>query len=368
MTRRALLLAAILLLAPVLRLAPPAPLAQPATTGRLPTRLTGAEFFTLSTELSEPDGYFRSENLVSNEQFMQRVIPELTRTVKPGRAYLGVGPEQNFTYIAATRPAMAFIIDVRRGNLQLHLLYKALFALSADRADFVSRLFSLRRPAGLTRTSTVQDIFTAYAEPKLRSQDLFRQNLAAIKRFYVRLNAPGLGQSDAGGVEEIYQTFYDRGLDIHYEVMPGSAGAFPTYAEVMTATDGSVPRSYLASEETFALVKDLHARNLVVPVIGNFAGPKAIRAVGKYLKSRGAVVGAFYVSNVEQYLMREGGLEEFCASASTLPLDDTSTFVRSERGGVQPRFGRSQQTGRGFGGGFSSKLSNILTDLKGCTR
>ncbi len=75
---------------------------------------------------------------------MQRVVPDLTRTVKPGRVYMGVGPEQNFTYIAATRPAMAFIIDVRRGNLQLHLMYKALFELSTDRADFVSRLFSLR--------------------------------------------------------------------------------------------------------------------------------------------------------------------------------------------------------------------------------
>jgi hypothetical protein len=368
MTRRTLLLAAILLLAPVLRLAPPAPLAQPATTSRLPARLTGAEFFKLSTELSEPDGFFRSDNLVSNEQFMQRVIPELTRMVKPGRAYLGVGPEQNFTYIAATRPAVAFIIDVRRGNLQLHLMYKALFALSTDRADFVSRLFSLKRPAGLTRTSTVQEIFTAYADPKLRSQDLFKQNLAAVKRFYVRLIAGGLSPADAGGVEEIYQTFYDRGPDIHYEVMPGSAGAFPTYADVMTATDGAVPRSFLASEEAFAVVKDLHARNMIVPVIGNFAGPKAIRAVGTYLKSHGAVVGAFYVSNVEQYLLRENGLEEFCASASTLPLDSTSTFIRSERGGFRPRFGRNQQTGRGVGGSFNSKLWNMLTDLNGCPR
>ena len=99
------------------------------------------------TELSEADGFFRSDNLVSNELFMQRVIPDLTRIVKPGRVYLGVGPEQNFTYIAAIKPAMAFIIDVRRGNLQLHLMYKALFELSSDRADFVSRLFSLKRPA-----------------------------------------------------------------------------------------------------------------------------------------------------------------------------------------------------------------------------
>ena len=73
-----------------------------------------------------------------------------TKTARPARVYLGVGPEQNFTYIAALKPAMVFIVDVRRGNLQLHLMYKALFELSADRADFVARLFSKERPAGLT--------------------------------------------------------------------------------------------------------------------------------------------------------------------------------------------------------------------------
>ena len=65
----------------------------------------------------------------------------------PGRAYLGVGSEQNFTYIAATRPALAVIVDIRRGNFDLQLAYKALFELSTDRADFVSRLFSTAAPS-----------------------------------------------------------------------------------------------------------------------------------------------------------------------------------------------------------------------------
>ncbi len=371
MTRRMLLLAMLLAVAPVLRLGQPSSSAQQAATGRLPSRLTAPEFFKLSSELSEPDGYFRSDNLVSNEQLMQRVIPELMQTVKPGRVYLGVGPEQNFTYIAALRPAMAFIIDIRRGNYRLHLMYKALFELSTDRADFVSRLFSLRRPAGLTRKSTVQEIFTAYADPKLRSPELYTRNLAAIKRFYAKQNPPGLPDEDAKELEAIFETFYTRGLDIHYEVTPGSAGAFPTYADVMVATDGKVPRGFLASEELFAVVKDLQTRNLVVPVVGNFAGPKAIRSVARYLKAHGAVVAAFYVSNVEQYLTREGGIEEFCANASTLPLDDTSTFIRSERGGLPLlRYGRAQPSrGRGgFGGNFNSKLWNMMGELKGCTK
>ena len=366
MTRRALFLIAVLALVPVTRM-PPAPSAQ--TPGsRLPPRLSGPEFVKLITELSEPDGYFRSDNLVSNELYMQGVVPGLTRMVRPGRAYLGVGPEQNFTYMAAVRPAMAFIIDVRRGNLQLHLMYKALFELSADRTDFVSRLFSLKRPSGLGRHSTVQQIFAAFADPLLQSPELYKQNVSAMRRLFARKNGLGLAEDDLKGIEEVYQTFYTRGLDIHYEVTPGSAGSFPTYAELMVATDAaSVPRGYLATEENFAVVKDLQSRNLIVPVVGNFAGPKSIRAVGKYLKARNAVVSAFYVSNVEQYLEREGGRDEFCASAASLPLDGKSTFIRSERGGFGPRGGRGPTPG-GRGGNFSSQLVNMLSDVKRCTR
>src|SRR6476646_10870410 len=127
----------------------------------LPSRLSDQEFWRLSSDLSEQDGNFRSDNLVSNELWLQHVIPDLLKTVEPGRAYVGVGPEQNFTYIAALKPAMAFIIDVRRGNLDLQLMYKALFELSTDRADFVSRLFSRERPASLGATASAKQIFDA---------------------------------------------------------------------------------------------------------------------------------------------------------------------------------------------------------------
>src|SRR4029077_1086694 len=145
-------------------------------TGALPSRLTDQEFWTLVTDLSEPGGSFRSDNLLSNELRLQYVIPDLLRTVPRGRAYIGVGPEQNFAYIAALKPSMAFIIDIRRGNLELQLMYKALFELSADRAEFVSRLFSKKRPDGLTSASTALDIFTAY-EKVPTSEQLYKDNL-----------------------------------------------------------------------------------------------------------------------------------------------------------------------------------------------
>ena len=93
----------------------------------LPSSLSGADFWSLTGRLSEEDGTFVSrsgspDNLLSNENSISSVAAELAARVKPGGVYLGVGPEQNFTYMAATRPRFAFIVDIRRGNLDLHLI------------------------------------------------------------------------------------------------------------------------------------------------------------------------------------------------------------------------------------------------------
>ena len=347
--RRQVILGAIFLVATA-RLAPPARTA-------LPEKLTDDQFWALVTETSEPSGYFRSDNLLSNELQMQHVIPELMRTVEPGRAYLGVGPEQNFTYIAAVKPSIAFIIDIRRGNLNLHLLYKALFELSTDRADFVSTLFSRKRPEGLTTKSSVQDMFNAFlaVDPAEESYD---QNLAAIRTQLTSARKLPLTPDDLRGIEAVYRAFYWYGPRIQYSSsMGGGGGTFPSYMGLMTATDGTgVARSFLASEEQFAFVKTMQSRNLIVPITGDFAGPKAVRAVGKYLKSRNTVVAAFYLSNVEQYLGREQRQEPFCANVATLPLDATSTFIRSVRdGNYYPN-----------GTGLTSMLGNISTYTKDC--
>src|SRR6185312_8954015 len=92
-------------------------------------------------------GFFRSDNLVSNEMQFQYVIPVLQQTLLPMSAYLGVGPDQNFTYIAALKPRISFIVDIRRQNMLLHLMYKAIIERSPTRQAFLARLFS-RQPRG----------------------------------------------------------------------------------------------------------------------------------------------------------------------------------------------------------------------------
>jgi hypothetical protein len=68
------------------------------------------------------------------------VLPDLNRAGIRGGAYLGVGPDQNFSYIADIRPAVAFIVDIRRDNLLLHLLFKALFADAGTRVEYLAGL------------------------------------------------------------------------------------------------------------------------------------------------------------------------------------------------------------------------------------
>src|SRR5215468_7342041 len=108
----------------------------------LPTALTDQAFWKMITDFSEPGGTFAFEMFMSNEVTFQDILPDLLNRVPPGGVYLGVAPEQNFTYIAALRPKMAFVIDIRRENMVEHLMYKALFEMSPTRSEFLSRLFS----------------------------------------------------------------------------------------------------------------------------------------------------------------------------------------------------------------------------------
>jgi hypothetical protein len=162
-----------------------------AAQSTIPSRLSDKEFWQFISDVSEPGGYFRSDNFLSNETGFQHPIPELKKTTTPGGVYLGVGPEQNFTYIVALQPKMAVIFDIRRQNMVQHLMYKALFETSADRADFLSTLFSRPRPAGLDRTTTPGALFDAFTAampdsfaytPSFRRPPTARGTTSAISR------------------------------------------------------------------------------------------------------------------------------------------------------------------------------------------
>ena len=337
-----------------------------ATPPALPA-VSNAEFWRLTADLSEPDGTFHSENLVSNEARFQTVIPDLVKAVTPGRVYLGVGSEQNFTYIAATKPSHVFLLDIRHGNMDLHLLYKALFETSADRAEFVSRMFALPRPAGLTTASSAEDIFRAYSRVSF-NQALYDKTLADVVTYLSKTRGFALSPGDREGIKYVYDAWTTNGPDIRYQLTGGQGGrgfggrgvGGTSYAFLMTTDDGAGKNwSYLATEQNFRFMKNLEQQNRIIPVVGNFGGPKALRAIATWLRQRQMVVSTFYTSNVQQYLMQDNIWNNFCASAATLPMDATTTMILSERGG----FAGARQNA---GGGFVSQIKPLRQALAPC--
>jgi hypothetical protein len=295
----------------------------------LPFRLTDQEFWKLVTDFSEPGGYFLSDNFVSNERLFQHVLTELKRDREAAGAYLGVGPEQNFTYIAALQPRIAFIFDIRRQNLIQHLMYKALFELSADRAEFLSRLFSRARPENLNASTEISDLFAAFAEVS-PDTELFHANLRAIKDVLMKDHGFTLTMDDESSLEYVFSAFFIGGPNLAYSrTFP--QGVMPSFEELMTEADErGERRSFLATEGTYELMRQFEMNNLLIPVVGDFGGPKAIRTVGDYLKEHGSWVTAFYVSNVEQYLFRDSDAwKNFYSNVGSLPLRPGSVFIRA---------------------------------------
>jgi hypothetical protein len=287
----------------------------------IPGELTDAAFWKMISDFSEPGGSFQLEIITSNEQSYQYVLPQLTARVKPGGVYLGVAPEQNFTYIAALQPKIAFIFDIRRDMMLEHLMYKAVFEMSADRADFVSNLFSRPRPAALTADSSVEAIFRAFASAPADSK-LAEEHLKTILTRLTSTHQFPMSPADQDRIRSIYLTFLREGV-LNFS----SSYASPGYAGLMTMTDLNGRNwSFLATRENYDRVRTMHQKNLIVPVVGDFAGPKALRAVGQYLKDRGAIVSVFYISNVEDYIQNVWA--SYTGNIASLPVDTSSTFIR----------------------------------------
>ncbi len=307
-----------------------------AKSAELPKTISDKEFWRLVTDLSEKGGVFPLQ-VMSNEDSAQFVIPMLKASTKKGGVFLGVGSEQNFTYIAAIEPRLAFILDIRRDNMIEHLMYKALFEIADDRADLVSRLFARRRPAGLDANTTVRALFDAYQSVPV-DDVYYEENLKAVMDRLVNTHGFPLTETDKTDVGRMMNAFRMAG--------PSSLKGFgdttnPNYAQLMAATDlEGHQQSYIANEANFRIVKELERQNLVVPLVGDFAGDTAIAGIGQYLKEHSAVANVFYVSNVERYLFEQGQHgRQFYSNVAKLPLDSASTFVRSVTSDISIRLG-----------------------------
>jgi hypothetical protein len=294
----------------------------------LPTSVTDQAFWKMISDFSEPGGTFVFEMFMSNEVTFQEILPDLLKRVSPGGVYLGVAPEQNFTYIAATRPKIAFILDIRRENMVEHLMYKAIFELSPTRSDFLSRLFSRPMPAGSDAQTSIEKLFPILTRSAADSR-LFSRNLTEIRNHLQKTHGFSLTAADLRTIDTIANAFYRGGPDAHLTTYG------TTFRLLMLETDlQGRNRNFLASDSNYQFVRQMQQKNLIVPIVGDFAGPRAMRAISGYIREHGAEVSTFYVSNVEEYIASPQSVwTSYCRNIATLPVNPSSTFIRFGRSG-----------------------------------
>lgn len=298
---------------------------------QVPRALSDSAFAALVTRFSEPSGYFDTDNLISNEDSYLHPLTTMRRVGVAGGVYVGVGPDQNFSYIAAIRPHAAVIIDIRRDNLLHHLLLKSIFALSRNRVEYLSLLFGKPAPADTAGWSARSiDSLLAYVV-RARASDRELVQLRARVMAEVRRTGISLSSTDLETITRFHVTFIQRGPGLQFTSFgrPPSIG-YPDYGQLVAGRDlEGRQRSFLASEDAFRVVKSLEERNLIIPVVGNFAGTKAFAAVAAWMRENGEKLSALYASNVEYYLFRDGTFDAFAANLTRLPRDARSVVIRS---------------------------------------
>lgn len=307
----------------------------------LPDSLALSEFSRIITTFSEVPGHFPGDNFVTNETSYLHVVPTVVELGKRGGVYIGVGTEQNFSYIAASRPDIAFIVDIRRENLLQHLLYKALFTLSRDRSSFLAMLFSRQNRKGETvvvgrpeRTASITGVLEYIETSTIADPLVFEGNWQRLSREVRRYGVEE--RDDLDRMYYIYRSFYEKQLSIRYaETRLGNGLSYPTFKDLMSGTtvEGEFA-SFLSTEDTFRFVRSLHLRNLIIPVVGNFAGEKTLRAIGAYAESHDTRISVFYVSNVEYFLIDHFYyvFKWYVANVDALPIDENSLMIRSYLG------------------------------------
>ncbi len=287
---------------------------------------SASQFAALIDRLSEEGGYFWNDNYVSNEASYLHPLGKLRELGLTGGVYIGVGPDQNYTYIANLRPSYSFIVDIRRQNLLEHLMLKAIFHFARNRADYLSLLLS-RPVAGQfpdSRDYGIEDL-VRYFQRTEPDPALYELTQVRMRSYLTQATRLDLSERDFGTIDKIHRAFFLRGLSIKYDYVP-----VPTYGEFLLETDlEGRKENFLNSADGFRYLKRLHEENRIIPVIGDFAGKHALREIGVLLREQGRKVTVFYTSNVEQILVQELTWPEFLRNVTELPLDDRAVFIRS---------------------------------------
>ena len=317
------------------------------------TEITPEQFSRMCTEMSEYGGRFSSENWVSNEISYLQVLEPLEELSIKGGVYIGVASNQNFTYISAIKPELAFIVDIRHQNRMQHLVYKIIFELAETPAEFISLLLSrqLDPETGPKAGASINDI-TNYFYKTPQDQEMAMDTEKKIVDILTNKYKFDLADRDLYAINRVLYYFRIYGLNITYTGQRRSW--YPTYGELLTLQENGKQLNAFNSMEDYSYLRKMHLENKIIPVTGDFGGVKALLEISKYLKACNLTVSAFYVSNVEQYLFRGNSWRGWVSNVKNLPVTDTSVFIRWIH----------EQRYRGYGNYSQTRLQWIKTFIK----
>ena len=293
-------------------------------------------FGRLVGQLSESGGYFDTDNLISNESSYLHVIGSIRALGERGGAYLGVGPDQNFSYIVAGRPSIAFIVDLRRDNLLLHLLFKSVFETARNRLDFLCLLLGRQPPGDLAAWTNrpLTELLEYVDKTPADSGRHSRTDAGLIER----IKGYGLPVTavDSSTIKKFHDEFMRNGSALRFTTYGrGPRSYYPTIRQLYLEKDlAGREASFLAREEDFRFLQGLERQGRVIPVVGDFGGATAFRRIGKFLADRHESVTLFYASNVEFYIFRQQAFRRYAANVRSLPWAKKGLVVRSYFGGL----------------------------------
>ena len=324
------------------------------------------DFPQLVAQFSEPNGYFDTDNLISNEASYLHVVPRLEQAGVSGGVYIGVGPDTSFSYIARIRPSVAFIVDIRRDNLLLHLLFKALFRMSRNRMEFLALLTGTPPPQAFAQwNGSGLDEIVAYLDDPLASS--VSSNPAIDKRLQetIRETINGFGvplsAKEMETILRFHGEFRNKRLSLRFHTtgqLPRSY--YPTYRELLLETDREGRQlSYLVSEDDFQFLRSLQQRDAVIPVVGDLGGMHALASIGRWMRQHNHRLSAFYVSNVEDYLFRDQVFGQYMENLNRLPHSDRSVVIRSVFG----RWGLADSSPGYYSTSTTQNLDEMLTNF-----
>lgn len=279
-------------------------------------------FARVAADLSEPESGPPAENLLSNEDSAFRVADRVAALAPPGGVYLGVGPDQNFSLIAPSRPRLAFIVDFRRRNALLHLAHKALMLQAPSRAGYLARLLA-RAPGPLPTDPTADQLVAAF-----EGVPLDRARLDAEVRGAADVLRPLGAVADAEwpDLAAIRRKLAGPGLNGRFLALP----MYPTFAQQLRARDhAGQPGHFLARESSYQFVRAMQRGDRLIPLVGDFAGAGCLPRLADWLRARALAVSAFYLADVEFFLVRAGRYPAFAANLRRLPWAPGAVLIRT---------------------------------------